>query len=262
MSAKKFLGQHFLTSQKIVEDIVAAGSVTTGDNVLEIGPGKGVLTRELFKAGVDVVAVELDHELIENLEEQFSLEIESGQLRLIESDILSFDPGEYFSNSYSLIANIPYYITGKILRKFLGHENQPTRVVLLIQKEVAQRIVARDGKESRLSLAVKAYGEPRIVRKVPRGNFNPPPSVDSAVLAIEGVSREFFRDLDEELFFRVMRAGFAHKRKKLSNNLESLYIKEDVEEVLRQMDKSENMRSEDLTLDEWNLLIHRLEKRG
>ncbi|MEX0934746.1 MAG: 16S rRNA (adenine(1518)-N(6)/adenine(1519)-N(6))-dimethyltransferase RsmA [Candidatus Paceibacterota bacterium] len=262
MNAKKSLGQHFLTSKAVISDIIEVAALDDTDHVLEIGPGKGILTQALLDTGAHVVAVELDQELSRDLEKQFSGEIDSGQLEIVEKDVLSLEVEEYFKDDYKVVANIPYYITGKILRKFLGGTPQPKQMVLLVQKEVAQRIVARDKKESLLSLAVKVYGEPRIIRKVPRHLFDPQPNVDSAVISIENISRGFFDTLKEDRFFSVIRAGFGHKRKKLSNNLEELYDKKAAEVALQEMERSVNTRAEDLSLHEWKELINSLEKRG
>ena len=205
MQAKKSLGQHFLKSQKAIETMVKTSGAQTGDLVLEIGPGMGVLTEALLQAGASVVAVEKDDLLIPVLEEKFEKEIKSGQLKLIHDDILNFDVSKVpFGGSelprgtldtYKLVANIPYYITGQIIRIFLEAENQPESMTLLVQKEVAERIVARDEKESLLSLSVKAYGTPKYVEKVPRGAFAPAPNVDSAIIHISNISKNNFRKI-------------------------------------------------------------------
>jgi 16S rRNA (adenine1518-N6/adenine1519-N6)-dimethyltransferase len=157
--AKKSLGQHFLRSASAIRAIVSAGEVTEKDTVLEIGPGEGVLTLALLNTGAKVIAVEFDHSLIPILSERFSAEISSGQLTLIEKDILLFNPAscQLKASGYKLVANIPYYITGAIFEKFLTEKTPPSCLVVLIQKEVATRIVARDHKESILSVSVKAF---------------------------------------------------------------------------------------------------------
>ena len=205
--------------------------------MLEAGPGKGVLTEELLKKAGKVIAVEKDDALIEFLCDKFSSEIASSKLQLIHDDILNFNPTTFFlsSSSYNLqpphtphpphklLANIPYYITGQFLRKFLSSENQPSKMVLLLQKEVVKRIMANDGKESILSISVKAYGKPKNIGKVSKENFSPKPKVDSAILLIDSISRDFFKDADnEEKFFQILKAGFAHKRKLLAGNIKHL----------------------------------------
>jgi 16S rRNA (adenine1518-N6/adenine1519-N6)-dimethyltransferase len=169
MKAKKSLGQNFLTSVPARIAIVNAGNLSSTDTVLEIGPGRGFLTQGLLDTGAHVVALEKDKELLPVLAEQFS---NYKNFTLTEGDALEFDTSNHkqTANDYKLIANIPYYITGAILSKYLSHKHQPTQMVVLVQQEVAERVVARDKKESILSLAVKAYGEPKIVYRVKRGN--------------------------------------------------------------------------------------------
>ena len=187
--AKKSLGQHFLNSPSVLAKIIAAGRISPGETVLEIGPGTGVLTQALLAAGARVVAIEKDQRAIDGLRERFAAEVADGRLVIQYADILETDRASFGlkNGEYALIANIPYYITGAILESFLEYEPRPNRMVLLVQKEVAQRIVARDGKESILSVSVKAFGAPKLVDTVPPGAFTPPPTVDSAILAIENV---------------------------------------------------------------------------
>lgn len=265
MFQKKSLGQNFLKSTKVVADIVAAGTLAAGETVLEAGPGMGVLTEALLKTGAHVIAVEKDHRLIPELQQKFASEITSGQLTLIESDILDFEPSDYKlkPKSYKLVANIPYYITGQFIRKFLETGVQPSTMILLVQKEVAERVVARDpstgragGKESILSISVKAYGTARYVETVKAGNFSPAPKVDSAILAITDISKKFFDGLTEEKFFIVVKAGFAHKRKKLSGNLKTLYRR--VETALEKIGVRENARPENLSAEHWKNLAREL----
>jgi 16S rRNA A1518/A1519 N6-dimethyltransferase RsmA/KsgA/DIM1 with predicted DNA glycosylase/AP lyase activity len=199
--AKKSLGQHFLRSMSAVRSIVEAGLVTPVDTVLEIGPGEGVLTEALLATGAHIVAVEKDRDLIPILTERFAVELENGQLTLIEADILDFDPlaHKLEAGKYKLVANIPYYITGAIFEKFLSEKNSPITMVVLIQKEVATRIVARDNKESILSISVKAFGTPKLTAKVPASAFrqkrSDSPFIRSACAFAEGSRRrsEAFR---------------------------------------------------------------------
>lgn len=219
---KKSLGQNFLKSLAALSQIIAAGDISGDDTILEIGPGKGALTETLLLHAGKVIAVEKDRALAEFLREKFSQEIKSEKLTIIEDDILDFNPYDLSPKSYKLIANIPYNITGEILRKFLGGESKPSRMVLLVQKEVAERIVVRDGKESVLSLSVKAYGDPKYIAKVPARYFSPAPKVDSAIICIENISKKKLTGVDEAFFFKVVKAGFAHKRKLARRNLESI----------------------------------------
>ncbi len=251
------LGQHFLKSSAISKVVAGAANLQPGETVLEIGPGKGALTRELLATGARVVAVEKDASLVSLLRERFAVEIASRALTVFERDIRDFDSSETVPGPYVLAANIPYYITGEILRHFLSAAHKPRRMVLLMQKEVAQRIVARVGKESILSLSVKAYGMPRYIQKVGRREFSPPPAVDSAILAIEDITSDFFKDVSEEHFFQIVRGGFASKRKLLASNL-SRYGKEKVLSAFASCGVSEKARAEDLTLPQWKCVAQRL----
>ncbi|MEK7113685.1 MAG: 16S rRNA (adenine(1518)-N(6)/adenine(1519)-N(6))-dimethyltransferase RsmA, partial [Patescibacteria group bacterium] len=190
--AKKSLGQNFLKSISALNKIVAAGELFPRDMVLEIGPGKGALTEKLLEKAGQVIAIEKDKVLFEFLSEKFKEEIKNKKLILREDDILEFDASQF--KKFKIIANIPYNITGAILKKFLTAENQPEMMVLMVQNEVAKRIVARDGRESLLSISVKAYGEPKIIEKVPARYFSPAPKVDSAVIAIKNISRKVFTE--------------------------------------------------------------------
>jgi 16S rRNA (adenine1518-N6/adenine1519-N6)-dimethyltransferase len=257
MYAKKSFGQNFLKNADVAIHVADAANVNEGDSVLEVGPGKGMLTRVLLERGAFVIAVEKDPSLIPVLEKEFSRQIINGNLILIEGDILENAViEEVFRNipaSYKIAANIPYFITGKLLRLFLGFKKQPQTIGLLVQKEVAQRVVARDKKESILSISVKVYGNPRYVQTVKAGNFSPAPKVDSAILGIEDISRDFFKDFSEEQFFKILRAGFAHKRKLLSGNLKNAFPG-------RQFDLSSlsaNVRAEDLSLKDWREILIR-----
>ncbi len=251
VKAKKSLGQHFLNSPTVISDIVKAGSVISEDLVLEIGPGMGVLTSALLGTGAKVIAVEKDDNLIPALQRRFAREIYIKQLNLIHADILDLELPHIATNTYKVVANIPYYITGQIIRMFLESDKQPTSMTLLVQKEVAERIVARDGKESLLSLSVKVFGDPRIVRVVGRGAFVPQPNVDSAVLNIENISRLRLNLVNEKLFFNLIHLGFAHKRKQLLPNLSSSYTKKYLLEMFEKCSIELKARAEDLPLATW-----------
>ncbi len=260
--AKKSLGQNFLTSTKAVADIVQAARISHGDTVLEIGPGKGVLTRALLSAVGEagrVVAVEKDDRLVPYLQELFAQEVAAGRLILIHGDILEHPLNTLpLPSSYILVANIPYYITGALLRRALSETHQPTRAVLMLQKEVARRIVARDGKESLLSLSVKVYGAPVYVRTVDAILFSPAPKVDSAILLIDNISKNFFSDCSEDTFFSALKAGFAHKRKLLARNLESSFEPTAIARALSVCDLPRTARAEDIPLATWKRLVQEL----
>lgn len=250
--AKKSLGQNFLKSEKILSQIVTAGEIEKEETVLEIGPGKGALTAKLLESGARVIAVETDYELYEFLKNKFAKEIDSGKLDLISGDILEFNPSNYGLDpgSYKIIANIPYNITGAILKKFLTDSNQPQMMVLLVQHEVAKRIMGEKSgeKESLLSVSVKIYGEPKIITKVPAMFFSPKPKVDSAVIKINEISREKLPKMPnfEENFWKIARAGFAHKRKKLEKNLKNIISTEILSEL-----GFLGKRAEDLSPKDW-----------
>jgi 16S rRNA (adenine1518-N6/adenine1519-N6)-dimethyltransferase len=262
MKAKKSLGQHFLKSEKALNTIIREGELKLEDVVLEIGPGQGALTEKLLATGINVLGVEKDDGLYKFLEEKFEKELSSGQLTLIHGDILDFDPSSHQleARSYKLIANIPYNITGAILKKFLSTDCQPERMVLLVQKEVADRIMARDGKESILSLSIKAYGKPYFVDTVKAGSFAPAPKVDSAILAICDISKDYFSNFSEQVFFDILHAGFGSKRKKLSSNLSNIYPKEKVLAVFEEINLNQNTRAEDIPPEIWAKLAKILVK--
>lgn len=246
------LGQYLLTSVDIARAVVEAGSVQEKDTVLEIGPGKGMLTRELLNAKARVIAVEKDPSMVSVLKENFVEEIEKGQLVIHEEDARTFLTSQDMPADYRVVANIPYYITGELIRLFLTAPTQPRSIALLVQKEVAERI-ARTNKESLLSLSVKAYGTPRYVKTVKAGSFNPPPKVDSAILAIDAISRDNFKDLSEEIFFTVLHAGFGQKRKTLQGNLKRAFGlgKQALDLLWEDAGLSAKVRAEDVPLRTW-----------
>jgi 16S rRNA (adenine1518-N6/adenine1519-N6)-dimethyltransferase len=242
---KKSLGQNFLIHPAIAKRIVAAAGVKKGETVLEVGPGRGILTQALLAAGSRVVAVEADRGLLERLHERFHEEIAEGHLNIVHDDIRDYlkENPALPGGPYRVVANIPYYLTGELIRELLTREHQPSSLTLLVQKEVAERI-ARDPKESLLSLSVKAYGTPRYEFTVPRGAFLPAPNVDSAVLSVGDISRSNFGEAAEEArFFKLIHAGFAHKRKRLAKNLSDAGF--------GGLSLGENVRAEDVPLAEW-----------
>ncbi|MFZ2038886.1 MAG: 16S rRNA (adenine(1518)-N(6)/adenine(1519)-N(6))-dimethyltransferase RsmA [Minisyncoccia bacterium] len=293
--AKKSLGQNFLKSEKALKAMVLAAEVESNDIVLEIGPGQGALTEHLLKTGATVVAVEKDDNLFIFLQEKFAPEINNKKLFLIHGDILEFGEekkekkkkrsldchaslamtegkgkkndregeGEkifkekLIKNKYKIAANIPYYITGQIIRQFLTSDNQPSEMAILVQKEVAERIVTKDGKESLLSIGVKAYGHPKKEMIVSRGSFSPAPNVDSAIISIKNISRDYFskNKIDEEKFWEIIHYAFAHKRKTLSNNLRGVIDQKTWQKFLQKENLPPSVRAEDLTLKNWVTLF-------
>ncbi len=279
--AKKSLGQNFLKSSEILDIIIETSDLQKEDVVLEVGPGKGCLTEKLLEKSNSVIAIEKDHRLIEFLQEKFIEELKSGKLTLIHNDILELNINNKLLGSlaskYKVVANIPYYITGKLIRKFLSSDFQPSQMILMLQKEVAQRITStnlgvappskKKDKESILSLSVKVYGEPEYIKTVSAKHFSPQPKVDSAILLINNISKEFFSDINEEEFFILIRQAFSSKRKTLVNNLTSLTStetqtlqksKEDLIKILEKLNISTKIRAEDLSLENWRDLYRNL----
>ena len=250
--AKKSLGQNFLHAPQVISTMIHAGEISKESIVLEVGPGKGALTSKLLETGARVIAIEKDDRAIPFLQEKFFAEIKNQQLEIIHGDILEFDETahEKLKANYVLIANIPYYITGEFLRKFLESNNPPQKIVVMVQKEVAKRVV--DAKESILSISVKAYGEPKYICSVPRKFFRPMPNVDSAVLMIQHISKSFFEKIDEKYFFDVLIAGFSHKRKVLIRNLESVIAPKTLKALWESEKWSVHTRAEELSLEQWN----------
>ncbi len=249
---KKSLGQNFLKSKSAVRNIVLSGEIISEDTVLEIGPGKGILTQALLETPAKIIAVEKDDRLIPELKERFAEEIKKEKLQIIHGDILE-TPIENIipEGNYKVIANIPYYITGALFRLLLESKNPPTRMVVLVQKEVAERIVARDKKESILSLSIKAYGNPKIIERVSKKMFSPVPKVDSAVLLVSEINKSFFENMGERTFFKWIKAGFSQKRKKVIRNLEAVATKEVLNQIFANLNIDSDSRAEDLTLEQW-----------
>ncbi len=251
------LGQHFLTRSTVARAVAEAAVVVHGDSVLEVGPGKGILTAELLDMGAEVVAIEKDSEMVRILSERFANEIATKRLVLIEDDIRDYlRKPQRKNNPYKVVANIPYYLTGELVRMLLEAGRPPTDISLLVQKEVAERI-ARDKKESILSISVKTYGEPTYVKTVPRGSFSPPPNVDSAILAIRSISKRNFKNIDEKHFFHVVKTGFSQKRKTLGKLLKAEFG-EGALVALRESEIPEMERAERLPVEKWLMLAQKL----
>lgn len=247
--AKKSLGQNFLKDKRYLRKVVDTAGLNSTDVVLEIGPGKGDLTSFLLETGAKIIAVEYDPDLYTFLQEKFATAVADGSLTLINKDILEFSPEEAgLTKNYVIVANIPYNITGAILRYFLSNKHQPNAMTLILQKEVAERIVERDGKTSILSLSVAAYGKATYAGKIPAQAFSPKPKIDSGILHIKDISRDNFISKDhEKLFFQLIKAGFQHKRKKLVSNLSLVFGKE----AVLALQIGNNSRAEELKLYQW-----------
>lgn len=259
------LGQHFLKSKKIIEKIINAAELSKNDTVLEVGPGKGILTEALLEKAGKVIAVEKDKKLVRYLTNKFE---GVKNLYLIEGDILKISTGGGLAlggKKFKIVANIPYYITSRFLRQFLTINprltdgqvsavgpclqigRHPQLIVLMVQKEVVQRIVAAPPQMSILSASVQVYAKPKIICAVSKRYFSPPPKVDSAIIKLENISRVFFTEnkIDEEKFFALIKKGFGQKRKMLKNNLNIS------SETLKNCQISEKARAQELSLENW-----------
>ncbi len=250
--AKKSLGQHFLNSPMVPTWLCDAADLNHDRPVLEIGPGTGVLTHELLKRGVPVVALETDPRSITTLRERFSSAITNEQLHIYEGDVRDGIPTHPLltDHSYQVVANIPYYVTGLILRTYLESTTQPTRMTLLVQKEVAERI-ARVKKSSLLKVAVEAFGTPRYIRTVKSGHFSPAPRVDSAILDITDITHERVPPSLRPAFFRTVPAGFSHKRKQVGKNLKTIYDEQSLTDICTRIDLPQTARAEDIPTNKW-----------
>ena len=254
LRADKSLGQNFLQDPIALEKIVAAAEIRPSDSVLEIGPGLGSLTRYLAVSAKQVVAVELDEKLIPPLRAVIA---PHANIRLIQGDILEFTPSDLVDQAgYLVVANIPYYITSAIIRHLLENDPKPRRIVLTIQKEVANRICATPGDMSLLALSVQVYGKPRIAARIPAGAFFPAPNVDSAVLCVDVYPEPQIEKELLDAFFKLIKAGFSQKRKTLRNSLSSgLHISPaSAVDHLTQADIDPQRRAETLSIAEWHRL--------
>lgn len=250
------LGQNFLSDNRILEKIVNLAEVTGEDEVLEIGPGLGSLTRHIALSARKVTAVEIDKKIFALLADILK---EHKNIDLVCGDILEQDPGKLgLRPGYLVVANIPYYITSAVIRHLLEAPVKPARIVLTVQLEVAQRICAQAGDMNLLALSVQVYGKPQVVMRIPSGAFYPPPKVDSAVVRIDLFQQPFIPMEHLELFFALCKAGFGQKRKTLRNSLShGLKIStQEVEGLLANVGIDPQRRAETLSLDEWKQLVN------
>jgi 16S rRNA (adenine1518-N6/adenine1519-N6)-dimethyltransferase len=256
---KKSLGQHFLTSDYAPKKMCDAANLEAGDIVLEIGPGTGILTKEILARGAKVVAIEADIRAIDSLQQNFPEEIHTGQLTIHHHDARELTVGDFglINQQFKVVANIPYYLSGFLFRSLLDTECQPTTLVFLIQKEVATRI-ARETKESLLSLSIKVFGDPTYICTVKRGHFTPPPKIDSAVVAIHHISRKRFESVNAALFFKLIHLGFGQKRKQLLGNLSQEYDRSLLEYTFNSISLPLTIRAEDVDVDTWLILADKL----
>ncbi|MEK7506595.1 MAG: 16S rRNA (adenine(1518)-N(6)/adenine(1519)-N(6))-dimethyltransferase RsmA [Patescibacteria group bacterium] len=251
----KTLGQNFLVNPGIYQKILAALQITPGDIIVEVGSGLGTLTHHLARAGGKIIGIEKDRLLAEYLKKEFPV---NSRVEIVNQDILEFNPKSYklAADKYKLVGNIPYYLTSRLLRTALNDWPRPKLMVLMVQKEVAQRITARPPKMSLLAVSVQYYSRPEIVSYVSRGSFYPIPKVDSAIIRLQPRAK----GLEIRNFFRVVKVGFANKRKQLASNLaRDLKIpKQIVIEELLSLNISPQRRAETLTIEEWQKIAEKL----
>lgn len=282
------LGQNFLVNKEIAKNIIESTNLKSDDLVLEIGPGKGALSFEIKKRVKKFIMIEKDRKLAENIARNFQFPIFNFQsisndqiykfqngFGIISGDILELDIVKIIKENnfqnYKVIANLPYYITSPIIRKFLEAENPPSKMILMVQKEVAERIVSNPGKMSILAVSVQYYARPEILFYVEKENFDPVPEVDSAVIKITSHKQPAYRSGRHatgnkeynKKFFQVVRAGFCAKRKTLANNLANSFHleKEKVEDILLKAGFSNKVRAQELSVEDWKKLSKLFKER-
>ena len=267
IKAKKSLGQNFLKDDAVLQRIVESAELSKNDFVIEIGPGHGALTEKLAKVCKKVIAIELDDRLIEVLQNKFK---DTDNVEIIHDDILKLNLPELVTKylprrqaskiqdtKYKIVANLPYYITSPIIRLFLETEYPPKEMILMVQKEVAERICAQAGKMSILAVSVQYYAKPEYLFTVSKESFEPMPKVESALIRITNHESRIMNNKEEvKKFFRIVRAGFSAKRKTLANNLSNgLQLdKKEIEEKLISLGFSKNTRAQELGVEEWKKL--------
>jgi 16S rRNA (adenine1518-N6/adenine1519-N6)-dimethyltransferase len=257
LAPRKRLGQNFLRDRSVLDRILRAGHIDNDDQVLEVGAGTGVLTEALAGVARRIVAVELDDALFPLLGERFS---GTPRVELLHANALEVDPSELFEGEYKLLGNIPYYITGPLVRHFLEARHPPNLLVFMVQKEVAERMAAAPGRLSLLGVSVQFYARVTVVSSVPAGAFYPRPKVDSAIVRIEPHHRRIDSTL-RDVFFTLARAGFSQKRKQLANALAhgTGMSRDQVSARLQSAGIEPYRRAESLAVDEWIDLARRWE---
>ncbi|MFH1838058.1 MAG: 16S rRNA (adenine(1518)-N(6)/adenine(1519)-N(6))-dimethyltransferase RsmA [Candidatus Kuenenbacteria bacterium] len=273
-------GQNFLIDKKVLNKIIKTANLEKDDVILEIGPGFGILTQELVKRVKKVIAIELDKRMAEALKEELK---EFNNLEIINKDILKMQnakctllnscktnlTGQEMQNkekdleiqNYKIVANIPYNITSAILRKFLSEELiKPNEMILLIQKEVGQRIIAKPGEMSLFSVSVQFYSQPKIISIVSKNSFWPKPKVDSAIIKI--VLQKIDKEINEKDFFNLVRAGFSSRRKQLKNNLKKILkiCEKDLEKIFQELNFNFKIRAQELSIEDWIKLYKKIYK--
>jgi len=254
----KTLGQNFLLSKKVIDKISKAAELSRADTVLEIGPGLGVLTFELAKLAKQVMTVEKDPRLVEVLLKNLKTE-KLKKVEVVNQDILKFSTNKLLATNYKLVANLPYQITSPVLWKFLFAEKfKPELLVIMIQKEVAERLVAEPGQMSLLSVLVQFYTHPSVVMQAKKTLFYPQPKVDSTVVKLKMKKNVLWTDqssqlkINEDLFFKLVKTGFWAKRKTLKNNFKALsFSQQIISEAFNKINLSEKSRAQELSITDW-----------
>jgi len=249
----KRLGQNFLIDKSVVKKVIKAAGLHSKDIVLEVGPGIGALTKEIAKKAGKIITVEKDPRMVEILMDNLK---GFKNIEIINKDILKYN--FQFSKKYKIVANLPFYITAPVIRKFLESKYPPEEMVLIVQKEVAQRICSKPPKMNILAVSVQFYAKPKIISYISRKSFWPSPKVDSAIIKI--VPQKKYKDIDIDLFFKVVKAGFAHPRKQLANNLTNglKLNKQEVNDLLLKNNIKPSQRAETLAVQDWINLFNNI----
>ena len=250
-SPKKSLGQHWLYDLQVLEDIAGSADVSSDDTVLEIGPGLGTLTSVLVQQAKQVVAVEFDDQLARELASR----VRADNLEIINQDILRLDFTK-LPIGYKIVANIPYYLTSNLIRVISETTNQPTIAVLLVQKEVAERVAAEPGAMSILSVTAQYFWEVSLGNVVPAKLFTPPPKVDSQILILAKRPKPLFKTIDTKVFFQMVKAGFSQRRKTLLNSLSAglMFDKSVVKQMCETAGIDAGRRAQSLSIEDWHKL--------
>jgi 16S rRNA (adenine1518-N6/adenine1519-N6)-dimethyltransferase len=257
---QKGFGQNFLTSESVIHRIVEAAELASSEVVVEVGPGLGHLTRHLARAAGRVIALEIDRGFVRELRQVFH---DTPNVEILEQDVLRFDPASILGDEgYKVVANLPYYITSPVLRHFLELQLRPSGLVVMVQREVGERILARTGDLNLLAISVAVFGQPRLVTRVPANAFYPQPKVESVVLRIDTFDRpQIHSSVDH--FFKVVAAGFAMPRKQVHNSLaQRLWMPPgEAPRILERVNVDPKRRPQTLTIAEWDELTLELERR-
>jgi 16S rRNA (adenine1518-N6/adenine1519-N6)-dimethyltransferase len=257
-----FRGQNFLIDDEVYESILTTADLIKGDQVLEVGSGLGTLTSRLADTGANVTSLEIDAKLVAILRHRFA---SVKNIKIVEGDILKTSLASLaLTGSYKVVANIPYYLTGKLLRKFLTVAPRPLSMTLLVQKEVATRMVAKAGDLSLMGINAQLYSQPALIREVSAQSFIPAPKVSSAVVHLKNVHEFPYNDIEENFFWQTAKIGFSSPRKQLTNNLKAGFAtieRDEWAKIFKSVKISPKSRAEDLSLENWHGLAREIEQR-